>query len=1089
MAKYTVLDVSKYNNVTSYDIASSSINGVIIRVGYRGYGASGTLTKDSSFETHYNGFAGKTKLGIYWFSQAISEAEAIAEANYVYNIIKTKQLDFPIYIDSEYSNNNHNGRADSLNKVERTAITIAFCDRIRELGYRAGVYASDAWYKSNLDLKQLEAKKYSLWVARYSSTPPANVSNYDGWQFSSSNIVNGISGRCDLSYFYNDIAGWDTTKPDINSYHLDVPNQIFDYNGEQIKPSFTLGNLENSIDYTYYYENNINAGTGRCVIVGVNNYQGIRTFDFTINPITINDKKITLTGYGFTYTGSEIKPGVSVSDLSESDYDVTYADNINIGSAKAIVTGKGNYKDSIYAIFAISQRYINTLDISIPYESYKYTGDPITPEVSIPGLTKGNDFTVEYLDNINLGIATINVRGINNYTGIETLNFRIATESIDMSGYNVTMSYTSTVYNRNNQLPDITVEGLTENIDYKIIAENNLNVGTATVKIIGINDYTGTIVKTFEILKCNIDQFTLEIPQDKYEYTGSAIKPEPTISNLIAGEDYDIEYNDNINVGVASITCTAKGNYEGVLSVTFTITTCEIKFDMVTLSNYTYIYDGTQKTPNVSVKGLIYNVDYIVKYLDNTNAGTAYAIINGIGNYKDEVSVPFTINRQFITDRKPVIESSSYHYNILPICPEVYISDLILNKDYKVEYFDNINVGTARLIITGINNYQGEITLKYNIIEKDISTCIAKYGIPSVKTIYRIEDGRGLRVYTDMYEKNQLAENLHYQINTTTIKELEDFNIVTYTVKGLGGFSGDATFIFRYVLIEPDIPIDLEDDGVYNFGEIEYADMSAYGNYDFKDLDDKEPEPEDPEAPDIVKDGQDYDFDSMSGMLLDKYDEDDGSNIDSDGSDKKDPDDQKKDDGTYNFGDIDEDDETAVGDYDFGDLDEGVDPDSVANGDYDFNKLAGDIEEWIAAGTEFELKDTPMYSTYSIPVSFDNKSGSYYVYNSALVNGRVRMARTENAVDMPARSSGWCKTIDLLNLGEITVGEQVLVNGKLYLYATGNGGYIDGTGQVMYVCEIKDKELYPFPFGLTNGPKGARIGYASESSLSKPENL
>ena len=52
MAKYTVLDVSKYNNVTSYDIASSSINGVIIRVGYRGYGASGTLTKDSSFETH-----------------------------------------------------------------------------------------------------------------------------------------------------------------------------------------------------------------------------------------------------------------------------------------------------------------------------------------------------------------------------------------------------------------------------------------------------------------------------------------------------------------------------------------------------------------------------------------------------------------------------------------------------------------------------------------------------------------------------------------------------------------------------------------------------------------------------------------------------------------------------------------------------------------------------------------------------------------------------------------------------------------------------------------------------------------------------
>ena len=76
-----------------------------------------------------------------------------------------------------------------------------------------------------------------------------------------------------------------------------------------------------------------------------------------------------------------------------------------------------------------------------------------------------------------------------------------------------------------------------------------------------------------------------------------------------------------------------------------------------------------------------------------------------------------------------------------------------------------------------------------------------------------------------------------------------------------------------------------------------------------------------------------------------------------------------------------------------------------------------------------------------------------------------------------------------MNLGEITVGEQVLVSGKIYVYANGSGGYIESEDQVMYVCEILDKEQYRFPYGLSNGPKSARIGFANEEILSKVENL
>ena len=113
MATYTVLDVSKYNTVTDYSVVSAAIDGVIMRTGYRGYGSSGTLVKYSLFETHYAGFSGKTKLGVYWCAQAISEAEAGGDGKYVDRVAEGKTIGFPVWRDSEYANSNHNGRAEA----------------------------------------------------------------------------------------------------------------------------------------------------------------------------------------------------------------------------------------------------------------------------------------------------------------------------------------------------------------------------------------------------------------------------------------------------------------------------------------------------------------------------------------------------------------------------------------------------------------------------------------------------------------------------------------------------------------------------------------------------------------------------------------------------------------------------------------------------------------------------------------------------------------------------------------------------------------------------------------------------------------
>ncbi|ORX43130.1 glycoside hydrolase, partial [Piromyces finnis] len=204
-----IIDISQWNVVTDYAAAAKEIDGVILRCGIRGYGSAGNLAKDDSLETHYNGFKGKTKIGYYFFTQAKTTAEAEAEATYVVNtLLKGKTNNFPIFWDSELSGASGNtGRADGLSKTTRTNCAVAFIKKIKALGYKAGVYASESWFRDNLDLKKLTDAGAYIWVAKYSSSSPS-TSSYDAWQYTSSGSVKGINGNVDKSHVYKNIAGW-----------------------------------------------------------------------------------------------------------------------------------------------------------------------------------------------------------------------------------------------------------------------------------------------------------------------------------------------------------------------------------------------------------------------------------------------------------------------------------------------------------------------------------------------------------------------------------------------------------------------------------------------------------------------------------------------------------------------------------------------------------------------------------------------------------------------------------------------------------------------------------------------------------------
>lgn len=200
---YKVIDLSKWNIVDNYSSLATAVDGAIIRSGYRSY-RQGQLTEDPLFKTHIEGcIKNKIPVGIYFFTTAVNTEEAKQEAEFAVGLIKNYKISFPIFIDTEMSNNNHNGRSDSLNKVVRTSCIVAFCERIKQLGYEPGIYASDSWYVSQLEFEKI--RNYNLWVASYSKAP-TRVTQYIGWQFSSKQSVPGVKGNVDISHWYIEIG-------------------------------------------------------------------------------------------------------------------------------------------------------------------------------------------------------------------------------------------------------------------------------------------------------------------------------------------------------------------------------------------------------------------------------------------------------------------------------------------------------------------------------------------------------------------------------------------------------------------------------------------------------------------------------------------------------------------------------------------------------------------------------------------------------------------------------------------------------------------------------------------------------------------
>lgn len=424
-----------------------------------------------------------------------------------------------------------------------------------------------------------------------------------------------------------------------------VDENGYTYTGSAIKPSVRVYDgtklLTEKKDYSISYSNNTNVpkdGSAKqptIKITGKGNYSGTQEVSFQILPKDISDSDITADDIYVMYTGKlqrkepvlkwgKKKLSRSNNPRALKDYMTFYEDEDdslfrNPGKYVITLQGTGNYtgKRTVTEIILDknTEYLVSKLTVTMTNKKPQYTGEVITAEdiglVVKNGktlLAEGTDYELIYRDNVEVGKATVTVKGLHEYVGTKDVSFQITgvsmskvkltnakaiinlvyeagTTEYTQNGYELTYSYKDAAKNSHTDL-------LVEDSDYTVSYLNNTKVGTAKIVFTGKGKYTGTLTKNFKITQStefNGDTFKVlykgtEITSDTtIPYCKGGVKPEITVKigdmELVNGTDYKVSYKNNTKpydgsdarAKVPTLTITGKGNYKGTVTKTFKI--------------------------------------------------------------------------------------------------------------------------------------------------------------------------------------------------------------------------------------------------------------------------------------------------------------------------------------------------------------------------------------------------------------------------------------------------------------------------------------------------------------------------------------
>ncbi len=568
------------------------------------------------------------------------------------------------------------------------------------------------------------------------------------------------------------------------------------------------------------------------------------------------------------YTGKALKPKVTVKWGSEvlkanKDYKVTYQDNKEQGTAKAVitaVTGNGKkYTGSIERTFSIMYPTSKVSVKTIP--AVTFTGEAHTPEPVVTyqkkTLVKDRDYTVSYFNNRNAGTAGVTIKGKGTFSGEKTVTFQIKGTTISGMKFEKIPDVT---YNGKNTKPIVTVrtkDGKTQLMsgsDYRLVYENTVNKGTATVTVIGNGNYTGTKKLTYKVVAKPLTESMVAVEQPaaasvalaeqaaptalvvapekaEYTYTGKDIKPALTVTDEQAGEaplvlnrDYTVSYSKNKAVGEAQITVKGKGNYSGTLKVPFTISPVDLAqaktAGTLDIRVNDIAYTGRALEPAVQVYETVDGKErklsgsaYTLSYSNNTEKGSGTVTVTG----KEKAGYKGTVTADFrIVDKAKLLTASAIKIDAItaqtytgsalePVLRIVDKSDknqeITLQKGthYEVTYRNNVNAGKATVTVKGIGSYAGSKNITFKINKCAIAD---KNGLCAGFAVENLADMKytGYALKPDVVIKDKGVTMVQGKDYRLSYGKNTNIGTAAVTVTGIGNYSGSykgASFQIR----------------------------------------------------------------------------------------------------------------------------------------------------------------------------------------------------------------------------------------------------------------------------------------------------
>ena len=230
------VDISSWQTNVNYDQVVKYVSFAIPRVGY---GVQYNLKqKDSQFENNYYGLKNKIPLGAYYYQYANEIGEGVKEAENCLKYLDGKELELPVFYDVE------DGSVSGLSKSTLTAIVREFVDKIKEAGYKPGIYGSKSWLENKLDMSQF--KDCIIWAASYGTNngKPQDKYKYNGehhiWQYTSRGSVEGINGYVDMNIMYDEL-------PEVTNEQ--APQEVVPvYTGDEV-----IRNIQKALNERYGY--------------------------------------------------------------------------------------------------------------------------------------------------------------------------------------------------------------------------------------------------------------------------------------------------------------------------------------------------------------------------------------------------------------------------------------------------------------------------------------------------------------------------------------------------------------------------------------------------------------------------------------------------------------------------------------------------------------------------------------------------------------------------------------------------------------------------------------------------------------------